>query len=73
MIYNQWILTQSKDTQSKTKSQNIFKRKRTVTVSERENATIVTLRVTMQMNVESQRDCNRLLKQRKDWSNKSRS
>ena len=69
MIYNQWILIWFNNAQSETKSQNVFKRKRTVAVLERENVTIATLRVTTQTNVESQRDCNKLLEQEKDWSN----
>ena len=41
------------DAQSETKDQNVFKRKKTVTVSERENATIATSRVTIWMTVEN--------------------
>ena len=37
-----------------------------IAVSERENTTIVTLRVTTWTNVESQRNHNKLLKQKKD-------
>ena len=44
-----------------------------IAVSERENATIVTLKSTTWMNVESQKDCNKLLKWKKDQSNESRS
>ena len=69
MIYNWWILTWFKDAQSETKNQNIFKRKKTVAVLRRENATIVMLKNITQMNVESQRDHNKLLEQKKDWSN----
>ena len=57
------------DTQSKTKNQNISDRRKTVTVLERENATIVTSRITIQMNVKSQRNHNKLLKWEKDQSN----
>ena len=73
MIYNQWILTQLNNAQSKTKSQNVFKRKKTVAVSERKNAIIIILKSTMWTNVESQRDYNKLLEWKKDWSNESRS
>ena len=69
MIYNQWILTQLRDTQKEKKNQNVFRRKKMIAVSERENATIVTLRITMWTNVESQRNHNKLLKQEKDQSN----
>ena len=41
------------DTQSETKNQNVSNRRRTVAVSERENATIATSRVTIQINIES--------------------
>ena len=44
-----------------------------IAVSKRENAIIVTLKSTTQMSVKSQEDCNKLLEQRKDQSNESRS
>ena len=43
-----------------------------IAVSERENAIIVILKSTTQMNAESQRNCNKLLKQKESQSNKSR-
>ena len=44
---------QLKDVQSETRGQNVFKRKKTVAVSRRKDATIVMSKNTMQMNVES--------------------
>ena len=44
-----------------------------IAVLRREDATIVTLKSTMQMNVESQRNYNKLLEQKENQSNKSRS
>ena len=44
-----------------------------IAASRRENATIVMLKNITQTNAESQRNHNKLLKQRKDQSNKSRS
>ena len=73
MIYNQWILTQFRDAQSEKKSQNVFKRKKTVAASRKRNATIATLKSTMQMNVRSQEDCNKLLEWKENWSNEDRS
>ena len=62
-----------RDAQSEKKSQNVFKRKKTVAVSRRENATIVTLKNTMQINVESQENHNKLLKWRRNQINEDRS
>ena len=62
-----------KNAQSKTRDQNIFKRKKTVAVLRREDATIVMSKNTMWMNIESQRNYNKLLEWTEDWSNKSRS
>ena len=53
-----------KDVQSREKNQNIFKRRKTVAVSRRENAIIVILKNITQMNVESQENHNKLLKQK---------
>ena len=44
---------QFKDTQSETKSQNVFKRKKIIAVLRREDAIIVMSKNTTQINVES--------------------
>ena len=44
-----------------------------IVVSRRENATIATLKNITQMNVESQENCNKLLKWKRNQSNKDRS
>ena len=64
---------QLRDTQDERKSWDVFKRKKTVAVLRKRSATIVILKNTMQMNAESQENHNKLLKWRKNWSNKSRS
>ena len=66
MIYNQWILIWLKNAQSETRGQNIFKRKKTVAVSRREDATIAMSKNITQMNIESQRNHNKLLEWKKD-------
>ena len=48
------------------KSQNVFKRKKIVVILERENAIIIILKNTIQTNVESQRNHNRLLEQKEN-------
>ena len=66
-------MTWLKDVQNEKKSQNVFKRREVIAVSRRENATIVMLKSTMWINVESQENHDKLLKWKRNWSNKDRS
>ena len=64
---------QSRDVQVRRKNQDIFKRKETVAASRKRNATTVTSKDTTQINVESQEDHNKLLRQKRNQNNKDRS